>query len=106
MDPLDTDDYAECRGCETFAPLDDLGLCETCSAKLDRDLIRARDWEYSITAFGVPHKEREALRNRVIKEFGREMELIADETVDRRSAETRKKKKAKRRKQRLKGEGG
>jgi len=33
---------ATCQGCDTFAPVDDLGLCEECAAKLDRDMIRQR----------------------------------------------------------------
>ncbi len=106
MDAHESDGHGECKGCEALASLNDLGLCETCAAKLDRDMIRARDWEYSITAFGVPHKDREDLRNRIIKEFGRNMELIAEETADRRTKETQKKKKAKRRKQRHKAQKG
>lgn len=67
---------AECRGCDMFARVDDLGLCEECAGKLDRDLIRQRDWEYSATAFGVPPERREELRSAIIREYGKELELI------------------------------
>ncbi len=44
--------------------------------KLDRDLIRQRDWDYSALAFGVPAEKREALHNEVIGRYGKEVELI------------------------------
>lgn len=37
-----------------FLPVNDLGLCEDCASKLDRDMIRKRDWAYSVLAFGCP----------------------------------------------------
>ena len=43
----------ECQGCGLFLPIDNVGLCGQCAAKLDRDLIRQRDWDYSTAAFGV-----------------------------------------------------
>ncbi len=65
-----------CVGCELPLPVNDLGLCEECSAKLERDLIRARDWDYAITAFGVESAQREALRDRIIRAYGSAYELI------------------------------
>lgn len=55
-----------CVSCDLPFPVNDLGLCDTCFAKLERDLIRSRDWAYSITAFGVAPDQLEALRERVI----------------------------------------
>ncbi len=65
-----------CIGCDLPAKTNDLGLCQSCAAKLERDLIRSRDWEYSITAFGVEPKDLESLRQRVIQEHGVAYELI------------------------------
>ncbi|MCK6580445.1 MAG: hypothetical protein L6Q98_20315 [Anaerolineae bacterium] len=56
--------------------MNDLGLCEACYAKLERDLIRMRDWEYSAEAFGVPNEQLEVLRDRVIREYGAASELL------------------------------
>ena len=70
---------SECQGCDIFAPVNDLGLCEECAGKLDRDLIRKRDWEYSVLAFGCPKDKLEDLRNDIIKKHGKEFELISDE---------------------------
>ena len=42
-----------CVGCDLPFPVNDLGLCDECFAKLERDLIRARDWDYSATAFMI-----------------------------------------------------
>lgn len=67
----------ECQDCDVWGPVNDLGLCEDCDAKLDRDLIRQRAWEYSAAAFGVPVEKREELRRQVIRQFGEKLELIA-----------------------------
>lgn len=67
-----------CVGCDLPFPVNDLGLCDACFAKLERDLIRSRDWEYSVTAFAVPEDQLEALRDRVIRDHGAEYELIED----------------------------
>lgn len=67
----------ECSGCDSYTSLDDIGLCEACSAKLDRDMIRERDWERSVTAWSCPEGEREKLRSRIIKKHGAKLELIA-----------------------------
>ncbi len=65
-----------CVGCELPVPVNDLGLCEECAAKLEWDLIRARDWDYAISAFGVEPAQREALRERIIQAYGTAYELI------------------------------
>jgi hypothetical protein len=65
-----------CAACELPAPVNDLGLCARCNAKLDRDLIRGRDWDYSATAFGIAEEQREELRDQVIKRYGAAYELI------------------------------
>jgi len=80
--PYEDDDYPEfvdtvCAGCDIFLPVNDLGLCDDCNAKLERDLIRSRDWAYSGLAFGVPEEEYEALREQVIRDYGADYELIA-----------------------------
>lgn len=76
-----TDDAEEiidtlCAGCDLPASVNDIGLCRDCNAKLDRDLIRARDWEYSPTAALTPEAEREILRLDVIRKHGAVYELI------------------------------
>lgn len=65
-----------CVGCDLPFPVNDLGLCDICFAKLERDLIRSRDWDYSVTAFGVAPDQLEALRERVIRDYGAAYELI------------------------------
>jgi hypothetical protein len=66
----------ECQGCGCFDSLDDIGLCEECSEKFERDVIRQRDWDYSALAFGIPEDQREELRRQIIKEYGERFELI------------------------------
>jgi hypothetical protein len=65
-----------CAGCDLPAVVNDLGLCGRCNAKLERDLIRDRDWDRSATAFLTPDDKREELRARVIREYGAAYELI------------------------------
>jgi hypothetical protein len=67
-----------CAGCDLPFPVNDLGLCDECFAKLERDLIRARDWDYSATAFITPEEQLEALRDRIIRDYGAAYELIVD----------------------------
>jgi hypothetical protein len=65
-----------CAGCDLPARVNDLGLCADCHARLERDLIRSRDWEYAGLAFATPDEERENLRLEVIRRYGRDYELI------------------------------
>ena len=65
-----------CVGCDLPFPVNDLGLCDMCFAKLERDLIRSRDWDHSVTAFGVAPDQLEGLRERVIRNYGAAYELI------------------------------
>ncbi len=83
---------AECKGCEVFTRVNDLGLCEECAAKLERDLIRQRDWDYSVTAFGMPPEKRENLRERVVREYGEELELIVPPESEKKKNKKRKRK--------------
>lgn len=68
---------AECAGCEQFRRVNELGLCENCSQKLERDLIRKRDWAYSVTAYGMSDERREDMRRQIVDNFGEGLELIA-----------------------------
>ena len=83
----------ECQGCDNYLPLNDLELCDECAEKLSRDLIRQRDWEYSSLAFGVPIEQREALRQRVIRQFGDSHELILPPNAKKKTQPTRRKNK-------------
>jgi hypothetical protein len=83
----------KCQACDVLQPLNDLGLCEECAGKLDRDMIRKRDWAYSESAFGVPDSELENLRTRVIKHYGEKLELIAPEKTKKKKKKGKKRKK-------------
>jgi hypothetical protein len=88
MDELDFDDFDDeddlfgdmqgvCNGCDCFLPVNDLGLCNECAAKMDRDLIRQRDWNYAVAAYGLDAGKREELRKSVIAKYGANHELIS-----------------------------
>ncbi len=70
---------AMCKACDAITMVNDLGLCEDCDAKLDRDFIRTREWDYSASAFGCPVDKREQLRAHVIAQHGEALELLAEE---------------------------
>ncbi len=89
----------ECQACDTIKSLNDLGFCDECAEKLDRDLIRQRDWAYSTLAFGVPSSKHEELRQNVISQYGEKLELISPSE----SSSSSKKQKKKRKKKRVKG---
>jgi hypothetical protein len=80
-----------CAGCDIPGELNENGLCADCAAKLERDLIRNRDWDYSVSAFAVPEDQLETLRELVIREYGAHYELIEPS-----EASTKKKRKNKR----------
>ena len=85
----------DCAGCEIFGRVTELGLCEGCSGKLERDLIRNRDWAYSVTAFGLTNEQREDVRRQVVRKYGKGLELIAP---SRQTESTRKRHKGRKRK--------
>jgi hypothetical protein len=66
-----------CQGCGCFGQIDDVGLCGECAGKLERDLIRQRDWDYAVSAYDMSSQQREELRGRVIGQFGESLELIS-----------------------------
>ena len=68
---------AQCQGCDSVCRVDDLGLCQECAQKLDRDLIRQRDWDYAVSAFALTPSQREELRKQIIAQHGEALELIA-----------------------------
>jgi len=85
----------QCQACGLWGPVDDLMLCETCAAMVERDLIRQRDWDYSATAFGLSPDAREELRRQVVAQFGETLELIVTPKKSRGSRSLRKWKKRK-----------
>lgn len=66
-----------CQVCDCFGQINDVGLCAECAGKLERDLTRQRDWDYSVSAYGMSSQQREELRGRVIAQFGESLELIS-----------------------------
>jgi hypothetical protein len=84
----------QCYACDLYGRVDDLGLCEECRTKLERDLVRQRDWDYSAWAFGLSDEDREKLYRQVIAQYGKKLELIAppEETRKQRPAHRRKRK--------------
>jgi len=69
----------QCRACDTWTRVNDLLLCKECDAKIQRDLIRARDWDYVAAAFGLDDQGREQLRAQVIRLYGAKNELIVEQ---------------------------
>ena len=95
---LDIEDYwynydGECQDCGIYGSVDEMLLCDDCASKLERDLIRQRNWDYCVSAYAVPGKEREKLRNNVIKKYGKSLELIllSGKASNKRSFRRRKK---------------
>ena len=80
----------QCQACEMWGRVNDLMLCEECDARIQRDLIRARDWDYVAAAFGLDDRGRERLRAEVIRQYGAENELIMDQKPKRRKSRRRR----------------
>ena len=80
----------QCQTCEMWGRVNDLMLCEECDAKIQRDLIRARNWDYVAAAFGLDDQDRERLRAGVIRQYGAENELIMDQRPKKRKSRRRR----------------
>jgi hypothetical protein len=80
----------QCQACEMWGRVNDLMLCEECDAKIQRDLIRARNWDYVAAAFGLDDEGRERLRAEVIRQYGAENELIMDQKPKKRKSRQRR----------------
>ncbi len=86
---------AECQGCDMFTPINDIGLCAICAAKLDRDMIRQRAWAYSSRAVGLPPDKREQLRKATIANHGAALELITPDSQPKRNRKRRQRRRKK-----------
>ena len=84
-----------CQACDAYGSVNDMMLCNECSGKLERDLIRQGEWDYSASAFGISKEGREELRNEVIKKYGKKLELIAPK-ADKKMSKNRNKSKRRR----------
>lgn len=85
----------KCAACDDIGRVDGLGLCRHCGEKLERDLLRQRDWAHSATAFGMTEQQCELARSQVVKQFGEDLELIAPSKEQGSVRKRRKRKKAK-----------
>lgn len=66
----------KCQACDEYREIDDQGFCQECSAQLDRDMIRVREWRYSVRAWTLSDGDREKLREQIIEQYGETLELI------------------------------
>jgi hypothetical protein len=73
----------QCNSCDIFGRVNDLGLCEDCAGKLERDLIRQNDWDYTYSGFPLNDEQRQKLRSEIIKKYGPSLELISPDTPKR-----------------------
>jgi hypothetical protein len=80
----------QCQACEMWGRVNDLMLCEECDGRIQRDLIRARDWDYVAAAFGLDDEGRERLRVEVIRQYGAKNELIIDQKPKKRKSRRRR----------------
>lgn len=76
--------HGKCQACDRYGPVDDLSLCQDCRTKIERDLVRMRDWDYSAWAFGLSDEGKEELYRQVIAEHGQALELLAPRERSRR----------------------
>lgn len=81
---------AECAACDSVLRVDGSGLCQACGSKLERDLIRKRDWAYSVSAYAMTDEQREDLRRQVVSKFGDRVELVATSKSDKPNQNQRK----------------
>jgi hypothetical protein len=66
----------KCQSCDSYEEVDFSSFCPDCAAQLERDMIRTRQWKYSVRAWLLNDKQREVLRREIIAQYGEETELI------------------------------
>lgn len=76
----------DCIACELLTEVNELGFCEVCFEKFERDLIRLHD--ESITAH-MTSKAFQALRKEVIRIYGADYELLSSSKRKNKSAHSR-----------------
>jgi hypothetical protein len=82
-----------CAACDLYGSLGVTGLCADCGARLERDLIRRRDWSYCYSAFGMSDSARESLRREVLRKYGTALELLVDNVSSKRARKRGKRRK-------------
>lgn len=83
LTPALQEEEGPCRHCGAEAALDEHGFCEACGDRFERDMLRLRRWENSLTASYLEPESYERLRLDTIEQFGRELELITEEEAER-----------------------
>jgi len=81
-----------CIGCDIPFELNHQGLCESCATKLERDLIRSRDLDYSTRGALASAEQREELYNRVIRDYGTAYELLENPNKKKKTGKTKRSK--------------
>ena len=73
----------QCIACDIFGQVNDLGLCEDCTGKLERDLIRQNDWDHTYSGYALNDDQKQKLLSEIIRKYGPALELIAPDTPKR-----------------------
>lgn len=71
----------QCQACDEYTEVDGNMLCRDCAAQLERDMIRSRQWRYSVNAWALKDNDREKLRELVVEKYGENYELIEAPTA-------------------------
>ena len=66
----------ECLACTEWHPLTERHLCAACDDCFERDLVRLERWESSGLGQGLTTTERQALRERIRREYGVALEIL------------------------------
>lgn len=82
LDEIFGDGEGPCVACGADEAVDDMGFCEPCSEKFERDMLRHRRWKYSLTAAYTPEEEYENLRRDTIEQFGPDLELLDESDLE------------------------
>ena len=55
-------------------------------------MTQKRDWDYTISGYGIGPAEREEIRKEIIKNYGEKLELIAPDKPKKKKQKAKKKK--------------
>jgi hypothetical protein len=76
LDKMFAEAEGTCRHCGAEGPVNETGFCEDCGDKFERDMLRLRLWEKSLTASFLEPESYERLRLDTMEQFGKDFELL------------------------------
>ncbi|MCG6892029.1 MAG: DUF1841 family protein [Desulfobacteraceae bacterium] len=75
---FDEETDGPCGHCGVEGAVNEYGFCEDCGDKFERDMLRLRRWDHSLTATFLEPESYERLRLDTMEQFGENLEILTE----------------------------